>query len=300
MICVLSGGTGTPKLLQGLVEEIDHSDISVIVNTLENNYFSGVYVSADIDTVLYTLAGLINEETWYGQKNDTYNTHNMLKKLGYHETLKIGDNDRALKIQKTQLLKKYTLTQATDIQRKKLNIKSKILPMSNEQSHITINTTEGLLTFHEYLIEKQTKPEIIEIKYNTVKPAPPIIKTIKESEEIIIGPSNPITSILPIISMKGVEKALTRKHVTCISPIINNKPFSGPTTKFMKAKGYQPNIMGIATIYKNIVNKYIIDNNDEQHKPILEEIIPEVETMDINLNTMQNKQKIAKHILNTL
>ena len=298
MITVLSGGTGTPKLLQGLIKETNPNDINVIVNTLENNYFSGVYVSADIDTVLYTLSGLINEETWYGQKNDTFTTHNQLKKLGYEEILKIGDKDRALKIQKTELLKKYTLTQATDIQRKKLNIKSKVLPMSDEQSNITINTTEGLLTFHEYLIEKQTKPEIIEIKYNTVKPAPSIIKTIKKSKQIIIGPSNPITSILPIISMKDVEKALTKKHVTCISPLKDDTPFSGPTAKFMKAKGYSPSNIGIATIYKNIVDKYIINNNDEKHKQILEEIIPKVEIMDIELNSIHNKQKIAKNVLN--
>ncbi|MDO5851312.1 MAG: 2-phospho-L-lactate transferase [Methanobacteriaceae archaeon] len=298
MITVLSGGTGTPKLLQGLIKETDPKDINVIVNTLENNYFSGVYVSADIDTVLYTLSGLINEETWYGQKNDTFTTHNQLKKLGYEEILKIGDKDRALKIQKTELLKKHTLTQATDIQRKKLNIKSKVLPMSDEQSNITINTTDGLLTFHEYLIEKQTKPEIIEIKYNTVKPAPSIIKTIENSTQIIIGPSNPITSILPIISMKNVEKTLTKKHVTCISPLKDDTPFSGPTAKFMKAKGYSPTNIGIATIYKNIVDKYIINNNDEKHKQILEEIIPKVEIMDIELNSIHNKQKIAKNVLN--
>ena len=102
MICVLSGGTGTPKLLQGIKRIIDEEDICVIVNTLENNYFSGVYVSADIDTVLYTMCDLINEEYWYGRKDDTFHTHEELKKLGFDEILRIGDKDRALKIQKTR------------------------------------------------------------------------------------------------------------------------------------------------------------------------------------------------------
>ena len=98
MITVLSGGTGTPKLLQGLKEIVDPRELTIIVNTLENNYFSGVYVSADIDTVLYTMADMINEEVWYGVKDDTFITHERLKELGHDELLRIGDIDRATKI----------------------------------------------------------------------------------------------------------------------------------------------------------------------------------------------------------
>ena len=103
MITILSGGTGTPKLLQGIKEIVDPCELTIIVNTLENNYFSGVYVSADIDTVLYTMADMINDDTWYGVKNDTFITHERLKELGFDELLKIGDIDRATKIQKTHL-----------------------------------------------------------------------------------------------------------------------------------------------------------------------------------------------------
>lgn len=140
MICVLSGGTGTPKLLQGIKDVIAQDELTVVVNTLENNYFSGVYVSADIDTVLYTMCDLINDEFWYGRCDDTFNTHEMLEKLGYHETLRIGDKDRALKIQKTELLKSMTLQDAVKIQKDALGIKANILPMSNEQPDVKIKT----------------------------------------------------------------------------------------------------------------------------------------------------------------
>lgn len=100
MITVLSGGTGTPKLLQGIKEITDPCDLTIIVNTLENDYFSGVYVSADIDTVLYTMADMINDELWYGVKNDTFITHDRLEEIGCPELLRIGDIDRATKIQK--------------------------------------------------------------------------------------------------------------------------------------------------------------------------------------------------------
>ena len=145
MITVLSGGTGTPKLLQGLKEIIDPAELNIIVNTLENDYFSGVYVSADIDTVLYTMSDIINDEFWYGVKNDTFTTHERLKELGFDELLRIGDIDRATKIQKTQLMEKFGLKKACEIQAEKMGISSSIIPMSEQQSDIKIITDINIL-----------------------------------------------------------------------------------------------------------------------------------------------------------
>ena len=157
MITILSGGTGTPKLLQGIVKVADPKELRVIVNTLENNYFSGVYVAADIDTVMYTLSGIINNETWYGIKDDTFITHETLKEIKCPETLKIGDKDRAIKIQKTLLMEKYPLSMVVDIQRKALGIESEIIPMSDEKSKIVIVTDNGEMEFHEFLSWKARK-----------------------------------------------------------------------------------------------------------------------------------------------
>jgi LPPG:FO 2-phospho-L-lactate transferase len=148
MITILSGGTGTPKLIQGVKEIYDPIDLNIIVNTLENNYFSGFYVAADIDTVLYTLSGNINDEAWYGIKDDTFITNEKLAELGCPELLRIGDLDRAIKIQKTILMETHGLSKAVDIQRKKMGIKSKVIPMSDEHSKITLTTDIGELTFH--------------------------------------------------------------------------------------------------------------------------------------------------------
>ncbi|MBV1767679.1 MAG: YvcK family protein, partial [Methanobacterium sp.] len=143
MITVLSGGTGTPKLIQGIKKIVDPEKLNVVVNTVENDYFSGVYVAPDIDTVLYTLADIINEDTWYGIKGDTFITHDKLNELGSPEILKIGDKDRAFKIQKTNLMKKYDFSKVVDIQRGKLGIVSRVMPMSNQQSQIKIITHSG-------------------------------------------------------------------------------------------------------------------------------------------------------------
>ena len=201
MITVLSGGTGTPKLLQGLKEIVDPKELTIIVNTLENDYFSGVYVSADIDTVLYTMSDMINDEFWYGVKGDTFITHERLEELGCPELLRIGDIDRALKIQKTQLLEKHSLSEAVDIQAKSMGLTSKIIPMSNENSEIKIITDIGELEFHDFLIKHQSQPEVLDIEFSNVSPAEGIIESIENSEAVIIGPSNPITSILPILSL---------------------------------------------------------------------------------------------------
>ena len=263
MITVLSGGTGTPKLLQGLKEVIDPKDITIVVNTLENEYFSGVYVSADIDTVLYTMADMINEEFWYGVKDDTFITHERLEELGTPELLRIGDIDRATKIQKTLLMENHSLAEAVDIQANNMHIPSKILPMSNENSDIKIITDIGELEFHDFLIKHQCNPEVLDVKFSKVTPAEGIIDAINNSDAVIIGPSNPITSISPILSLDGVKEALENTHVIAVSPIIGTDSVSGPASKFMDALGIEVSSLGVASLYESFLDTIVIDKKVE-------------------------------------
>ncbi|WP_413862263.1 2-phospho-L-lactate transferase [Methanobrevibacter sp. UBA417] len=297
MITILSGGTGTPKLIQGLKNIVDAEDINIIVNTVENDYFSGVYVSADIDTVLYTLSDIINEDLWYGIKDDTFITNERLGEIGSPELLRIGDKDRSTKIQKTLLLKDYSLTEAVDIQRKGLNIKSKVYPMSDEDSEIKILTDKGEMEFHDFLIKEQMKPEVLDVIYSNVKPAPEIINTIQNSDIVIIGPSNPITSILPILKLDGVIDALKSTYVVGVSPIVGGSAVSGPANKFMNALGYETSSYGIASIYKSFLNKMVIDLKDENLKSEIGKIIPEVTVTNTIMKTMEDKKNLAKNCL---
>ena len=263
MITVLSGGTGTPKLLQGIMEVVDTKDLSIIVNTLENDYFSGVYVSADIDTVLYTMADMINDETWYGVKGDTFITNKRLAELSSPELLRIGDIDRATKIQKTLLMQNHSLEESVNIQAKHMGINSKIIPMSNENSEIKIVTDIGELEFHDFLIKHQSEPEVKDVVFSKVKPADGVIDAIKNSEAVIIGPSNPITSILPILSLDGVKEALKDTFVVAVSPIIWNYSVSGPASKFMKALDIEVSSVGVAKLYQEFLDGLVIDEQDE-------------------------------------
>ncbi|WP_407415968.1 2-phospho-L-lactate transferase [Methanobrevibacter sp.] len=297
MITVLSGGTGTPKLLQGIKEIVDTKDLSIIVNTVENNYFSGVYISADVDTVLYTMADMINEEFWYGVRNDTFITHERLAELSCPELLRIGDIDRATKIQKTLLMQNHSLAESVDIQANHMGIDSKIIPMSNEQSDIKIITDIGELEFHDFLIKHQCEPEVKDVVFSNVSPAPGVIDTIKNSDAVIIGPSNPITSILPIISLEGVKDALKDTYVVAVSPIIGNDSVSGPASKFMNALGIEVSSVGVAKLYEEFLDVMVIDEKDENLKDALGEIINKVIITNTIMNSSDVKIDLAKKIL---
>ena len=264
---------------------------------MENSYFSGVYVTADIDTVMYTLAGIINDETWYGIADDTFITHETLNLIGCGELLKIGDQDRAIKIQKTLLLENNPLSKAVDIQRKNLGIKSRIIPMSDQKSHININTNVGDLDFHQFLIELRCEPEVLSVDYNQVEPAPGVIESIENSDMVIIGPSNPVTSVGPIISTKNVRNALKKSYVVGVSPIIGDKPVSGPAGKFMHALGYEVSSCGVANMYQNFLDKFFIDLDDIVHEEEIEKLISEVVVTNTNMKNIEDKMMLARNIL---
>ena len=300
MITVLSGGTGTPKLLQGLKEIVDPSDLTIIVNTLENDYFSGVYVSADVDTVLYTMADMINDEFWYGVKGDTFVTNERLKELGCPELLRIGDIDRALKIQKTQLLEKYSLTEAVEIQAKSMGLTSRIIPMSNEDSDIKIITDIGELEFHDFLIKHQTQPEVLDIKFSNVSPSQGIIESIESSDAVIIGPSNPITSISPILELDGVKDALKNAYVIAVSPIIGSDSVSGPASKFMKALDIDVSSVGVASLYEDFLDNLVIDLKDDDKKDEINQIINKVTVTNTIMNSFDAKKNLAQTIIDSI
>lgn len=300
MITVLSGGTGTPKLLQGLKEIVNPKDLTIIVNTLENDYFSGVYVSADIDTVLYTMSDMINDEFWYGVKNDTFITHERLEELGCGELLRIGDIDRATKIQKTQLMERYGLAKAVEIQAKNMGIDSKIIPMSEEDSEIKIITDIGELEFHDFLIKHQSEPEVLDVKFSKVSPSEGIIDAIKNSDAVIIGPSNPITSISPILSLDGVRDALKEAYVIAVSPIIGSDSVSGPASKFMKALDIEVSSVGVASLYEYFLDAMVIDNKDEDKKSDVNQIINKVIITNTIMNNLEAKKNLAEIIIDSI
>ena len=207
------------------------------------------------------------------------------------------DIDRATKIQKTLLMQNHSLEESVDIQRMHMGIDSKIIPMSNEQSDIKIITDIGELEFHDYLIKHQCQPEVEDVIFSNVSPADGVIDTIKNSDIVIIGPSNPITSILPILSLEGVREALKETYVVAVSPIIGNDSVSGPASNFMKALGIEVSSVGVAELYKDFLDVIVIDEKDENLKDTLGEIINKVIITNTIMNSSDVKIDLAKKIL---
>ena len=302
MITVFSGGTGTPKLIQGIKEIYPEEEITVVVNTVENLYMSRGYIAADIDTVMYTFADMIDEEFWYGIKGDTYIVREQLIEMGTTELLRLGDKDRATKLQKAILLEEgWTLSDIVELQKDKLGIKASIIPMSDEESEISIVTKEhGEIEFHDFLIKHQSEPEVLDVKFSNVNPSEGVVDAIKNSDAVIIGPSNPITSILPILSLDGVRDALKDTYVIAVSPIIGSGAVSGPANKFMNALNIDVSAIGVASLYRDFLDNIVIDDKDYNLKSQLNQIVNKVTITNTIMNSLEVKKSLAQIIIDSI
>lgn len=263
---VLSGGTGTPKLLAGLRQYIADEDITVVVNTAEDIWVSGNLVCPDIDTVTYLFAGILDTTRWWGIQQDTYHTHDVLISSGHNELLKLGDRDRATHILRSDLIRKgASLTEAVKKTSLQLGAAASILPMCDEPVSSMITTDEGTIHFQEFWVGKRGRPQVMEVEYQGIQhtsvPAP-IKEAIQREKNIIIGPSNPITSIRPILSVNGMRDLIRDKHVVAVSPIIGCEPVSGPAGKLMAACGCEVSSRGVARYYNDILDVFIVDERD--------------------------------------
>ncbi|MGV8108125.1 2-phospho-L-lactate transferase [Methanospirillum purgamenti] len=271
MITFLSGGTGTPKLLQGARRVLKDTDISVIVNTGEDIWYQGGHISPDVDTVMYLFSGMLNTTTWWGVNGDTFITHEIIRKVLSDAYMSIGDRDRAVHIIRAELLESgMTLTQVTKELCCHFGITGTILPMSDSAFTTYVRTEEGEIHFQEYWVKNRGKTPILSVIHKPEKQpsaTDEVLKAIRNAEAIVIGPSNPVTSILPILSCTGVREELARKKVIAISPFIGDSPVSGPAKELMQSIGYQADSGGVRTLYGELIQIFIQDTRDTVSVP---------------------------------
>jgi LPPG:FO 2-phospho-L-lactate transferase len=266
MITFLSGGTGTPKLLRGMQRVMDRHEISVIVNTAEDIWISGNHISPDLDTVMYLFAGILDSDTWWGIRNDSFTTHEEITRLGTNEFITIGDRDRAVHIARGEMLRNgMRLTNATKILCDRFGVRENILPMTDTEVTTQIKTDLGLIHFQEYWIRAKGNIVIREVVRSFHEP--PVateegLAVIEASDAVVIGPSNPITSISPILCCEGLKSAVKDKLVIAISPFIGNTPISGPAGALMEAAGFEPSSLGTFNCYEGISDIFVQDVRD--------------------------------------
>ena len=269
MITVFSGGTGTPKLIRGLRQILRDNEITVVVNTGEDLRMSGLYVSPDIDTVQYLFSGLLNTDSWWGIRGDSFETYHAMEKLGYTEQLPLGDKDRATNIARAEFLRQgMTLTESTEKVAKGYGVSARILPMSNQEvTTYVVCEDDSLMHFQEYWVGRRGNVVIKDVVRKTsggapLKTTPEVLSAIEESDGVLIGPSNPVTSICPILECEGVRDALKNKFTVAVSPFIGNRSVSGPAAALMKAWGYESTSYGTWQLYKDVVDLFIQDITD--------------------------------------
>jgi LPPG:FO 2-phospho-L-lactate transferase len=259
---VLSGGTGTPKLLTGLKEIMEPADLSVVVNTAEDLWISGNLVSPDVDTVLYTFAGIVDQAKWWGIRDDSFHTSGFLRTLGRPELLSIGDNDRAVHIFRSELIRQgQSLSVATSALAKALGIEQQVLPMTEDPVSTIIDTPAGEMHFQEFWVGQGGVPDVLSVRFQGIDralPSPEFVELLRIEKTILIGPSNPVTSIGPILALPGVRELMKGKKILAMSPLVGNRPVSGPAAKFMKAMGVAPNDEGVAALLGDI-DLFIVD-----------------------------------------
>ena len=264
---IFSGGTGTPKLLDGLKEILPAEELTVIVNTAEDLWVSGNMICPDLDTVLYLFSDQIDRKRWWGIKDDTFLTYERMQELGVTESMKLGDKDRATHIIRSNFLRQgISLTDATLELASIFGINAKILPMSDDLIFTYIETPEGIMHFQDFWIGKHGEPDVLGVDIKGVSEAsisPKVLEALENDDKVLIGPSNPITSIGPIISLPGMKDILKKKMVVAVSPIIGNAPVSGPAGKLMEASGLEVSSMGVAEYYQDFLDVFVFDERDQ-------------------------------------
>jgi len=303
MITALAGGVGAARFLQGLVRVVPEKEVTVIVNTGDDIELYGLYISPDLDIVMYTLAGIVDEEKGWGIRSDTFHCLEALRKYGHETWFNLGDRDLATHIYRTLLLKNgLSLSEVTGKLCHAQGLSVKILPMTNERFTTNIVTDSGTMHFQEYLVKRGAQDRVVKVLFEGVEealPAPGVVDSILGSDVVVVCPSNPIVSIGTILSVKNVRTALktTEARVVAISPIVGGRPIKGPADKLMLGLGLGVSAYSVAKLYQDFLDVFIIDRVDEAEKERIEGLGAEVVVTNTVMKTIEDKVQLAKVIL---
>ena len=268
MIVVLTGGTGGAKFVDGLRQVVPSKDLTIIVNTGDDLEWWGLYVSPDLDSITYVLAGLLSKERGWGVKGDTFFCLQAMGDLGEPIWFHTGDRDLAVHLLRTKLLKQgKTLSEVSAEIAAKMGVQARILPMSNARVETRVDTPIGELSFEEYFVQRWYQDPVNSIRFagiENAQPAPGVIDAIMSASVVLLAPSNPVTSIGPILAVPGITEALkqTPALVAAVSPIIGNAAISGPAGILMAAQGLPVSIAGVAQAYREFLDLLVVDRRD--------------------------------------
>ena len=301
MITILAGGTGSVKLVRGITSQTN--DVTVISNVGDNYWLYGLYICPDIDTILYGLADLLDYERGWGVKKDTFGFLRQMEILGEESWFRVGDRDAATHLIRTNMLKNgKNLSDITQWMCEKLAIETRVLPITDNTLETRITSNGENLHLQEFWVKHRGKGEIEGIQYigaDKARPLPSAVNAIQDSELVIIAPGNPLTSIGPMINIKGIRKELSKnkRKVVAICPIIGDKAISGPAGDYMKAAGIEVSAFGVAQMYADVCSKIVIDTKDKAQAKKIESLDLKVFDTKIKMQNKQSEETLAAFIL---
>ncbi|HEX5012751.1 MAG TPA: 2-phospho-L-lactate transferase [Candidatus Limnocylindrales bacterium] len=274
-VALLAGGVGGAKLAHGLQAHLGDL-LTVIVNTGDDLERHGLLVMPDHDTVMYTLAGVANQEFGWGIEGETFATAEWLERYGEETWFRLGDRDLATHIVRTARLRRgERLTDVCRHLQRSLGVQARILPMSDQHVRTEVRTDDGWLDFQDYFVRLHQAPEVREVRFRDVGAAhvtPEVRAALEGAELIVIAPSNPIVSIGPILAVRGVRAAIGQARirgarVVAVSGIIGGKALKGPADRMLTSLGHEASALGVARMYADLATDFVLDNVDASLEP---------------------------------
>jgi LPPG:FO 2-phospho-L-lactate transferase len=303
MIVVLTGGTGGAKFVDGLRQVVSAQELTIIVNTGDDLEWWGLYVSPDIDSITYVLAGMLSKERGWGVKGDTFFCLQAMGQLGQPIWFHTGDRDLAVHLLRSKLLSQgKTLSEAATEISARLGVQARILPMSDSRVETRVMTPAGELSFEEYFVQRWYQDPVESVRFAgaaDAEPAPGVIEAIRAASVVILAPSNPVTSIGPILAVPGVRDALreTRAPVVAISPIVGGAAVSGPAGALMAAQGLPVSLAGVAQAYHDFLDILVADTRDAKEAEQLQQSGFRVHCARTIMRTADDKAELARAVL---
>ena len=301
-VTLMAGGVGGAKLAEGLAE-IPEISLTVIGNVGDDEEFHGLWVSPDIDTMLYTLSGRVNRDQGWGLADESNRALEMLNCLGANTWMFLGDRDFGLHIYRTERLRSGDRPSdiLADIA-SKFGINSKIVLPTDARVQTRVLTDEGWLSFQEYFVRERCQPEVLELSYNGLessKITPEAEQALMETELIVIAPSNPLVSILPILKIPGFHTVLQKATapILAVSPLIAGKALKGPADRMLTSLNYRADAVGVAHFYENIAAYFLMDSNDVELSDEVSKLGMKPYTADILMPDLAGKVRVAHEIL---
>ena len=302
-VTVLAGGTGGTKLAHGFDMLGGEVQVTAIANVGDDAELHGLHVSPDIDALLYTLAGLINADRGWGVRGETHTAHAMFERLGEESWFTVGDADLATHVHRTRLLREgASLTDATAAMAIALGIQARILPATDERLRTRIETDAGLLDFQDYFVRLRQEPGVRGIVLDglaTARPSQAVLDAIQRADVVVIGPSNPLVSIGPILELAGMREAIAQSAATkvALSPIIAGKALKGPADRMLDSLGHEATALGVARLYAGLVDRFVIDEADVALRPQVESLGMAVDVMPTIMRTDADRAALARALI---